>query len=74
MLAKVGEETLLEILTSPRYRFDDPATGGGLWVGKAYGKVPAYRRDPLEGLSHGATAFQVARFYCLLDRGELAAR
>jgi beta-lactamase class A len=71
MLAKVGEETLLEILTSPRYRFYDPATGGGLWVGKAYGKAPAYRRDPLEGLSHGATAFQVARFYYLLDRGEL---
>ena len=71
MLAKVGEEALLEILTSPRYRFYDPATGGGLWVGKAYGKAPAYRRDPLEGLSHGATAYQVARFYFLLDRGEL---
>lgn len=71
MLAKVGEHALLDILTSPRYRFYDPATGGGLWVGKAYGKAPAYRRDPLEGLSHGATAFQVARFYYLLDRGEL---
>ena len=71
MLAKVGEEALLDILTSPRYRFYDPATGGGLWVGKAYGKAPAYHRDPLEGLSHGATAFQVARFYFMLDRGEL---
>lgn len=71
MLAKVGEQALLDILTSPRYRFYDPATGGGLWVGKAYGKAPAYKRDPLEGLSHGATAFQVARFYYLLDRGEL---
>ena len=71
MLAKVGETTLIDILTSPRYRFYDPATGGGLWVGKAYGKAPAYRRDPVEGLSHGATAFQVARFYYLLDRGEL---
>jgi len=71
MLAKVGEQALLDILTSPRYRFYDPATGGGLWVGKAYGKAPAYKRDPLEGLSHGATAFQVARFYYLLDRGDL---
>lgn len=71
MLAMVGEQALLDILTSPRYRFYDPATGGGLWVGKAYGKAPAYRRDPVEGLSHGATAFQVARFYYLLDRGEL---
>jgi beta-lactamase class A len=71
MLAKVGEDDLVEILTSPRYRLYDPATGGGLWVGKSYGKAPAYRRDPLHGLSHGATAFQVARFYYLLDRGEL---
>jgi beta-lactamase class A len=74
MLAKVGEDTLLDILTSPRYRLYDSATGGGLWVGKPYGKAPAYRRDPLEGLSHGATAFQVARFYYLLDRGELVSK
>jgi beta-lactamase class A len=73
MLEKVGEQELLEILTSPRYRFYDPATGGGLWVGKAYGRQPAYQRDPLHGLSHGATAYQVARFYYLLDRGELVA-
>jgi beta-lactamase class A len=73
MLERVGEETLLEILTSPRYRFYDAATGGGLWVGKAYGHAPAYQRDPLHGLSHGATAFQVARFYYLLDRGQLVA-
>jgi beta-lactamase class A len=71
MLAKVGEEALLDILTSPRYRFYDPATGGGLWVGKPYGKAPAYRRDPMGRLSHAATAFQVARFYYLLDRGAL---
>jgi beta-lactamase class A len=71
MLAKVGEDELVAILTSPRYRLYDPATGGGLWVGKAFGKAPAYRRDPIHGLSHGATAYQVARFYYLLDRGEL---
>jgi beta-lactamase class A len=71
MLAKVGGETLVEMLTCPRFHFYDPASGGGLWVGKAYGKAPAYHRDPLEGLSHGATAFQVARFYYMLDRGEL---
>ena len=40
-------------------------------MGKPYGKAPAYRRDPLAGLSHGATAFQVARFDDPLDRGEL---
>jgi len=34
MLAKVGEATLLDILTSPRYHFYDAQRGGGLWVGK----------------------------------------
>jgi beta-lactamase class A len=71
MLAKVGEATLLDILTSPRYHFYDAKRGGGLWVGKPYGKAAAYRRDPVAHLSHGATAFQVARFYFLLDRGLL---
>jgi beta-lactamase class A len=71
MLAKVGEATLLDILTSPRYHFYDPKMGGGLWVGKPYGKAAAYRRDPLTHLSHGATAYQVARFYYLFDRGLL---
>jgi beta-lactamase class A len=73
MLAKVGEATLLDILTSPRYHFYDAKAGGGLWVGKSYGKAAAYRRDPVAHLSHGATAFQVARFYYLLDGGFLLA-
>jgi beta-lactamase class A len=71
MLAKVGEATLLDILTSSRYHFYDAHRGGGLWVGKPYGKAAAYRRDPVAHLSHGATAFQVARFYFMLDRGML---
>lgn len=71
VLAKVGEATLLDILTSPRYHFYDAKAGGGLWVGKAYGRAAAYRRDPVAHLSHGATAYQVARFYYMLDRGLL---
>jgi beta-lactamase class A len=66
VLGWVGGERLLEILQSERYKFYDPAAGGGLWVGKAYGKDAAYRRDPLRNLSHGASAFQVARLYYLL--------
>ena len=62
----VGRDRLLEILQSDRYRFYDAAGAGGLWVGKTYGKDGAYRRDPVRHLSHGATAFQVARLYCLL--------
>jgi beta-lactamase class A len=66
VLGWVGEDRLLEILQSDRYRFYDAAGAGGLWVGKAYGKDGAYRRDPVRHLSHGATAFQVARLYYLL--------
>jgi beta-lactamase class A len=71
MLNRVGKERLIEILRSERFRLYDPATNGGLWVGKEYAKGTAYRRDPLHNLSHGATAFQAARFYYLLATGRL---
>ncbi len=71
MLNRVGKDYLTELLQSPRYRFYDPDKNGGLWVGKEYGRSPAYDRDPLHNLSHGATAYQVARFYYLLETGQL---
>lgn len=71
MLNRVGKSNLIQILSSNRFRFYDPATNGGLWVGKEYGKSPAYRRDPLHNISHGATALQTARFYYLLETGHL---
>jgi len=67
----VGGERLIDILQSPRFHFYDASGGGGLWVGKAYGKAAAYRRDPVAQLSHGATAYQVARFYTLLANDRL---
>ncbi|MFT5173408.1 MAG: beta-lactamase class A, partial [Gammaproteobacteria bacterium] len=71
MLNRVGKKNLISILRSNRYRLYDPATNGGLWVGKEYGKSAAYNRDPLHKLSHGATALQTARFYYLLESGRL---
>jgi beta-lactamase class A len=71
ILDRVGMEYLAELLQSPRYRLYDPERNGGIWVGKEYGKHPAWRRDPLHNLSHGATALQVARFYYLLETGQL---
>jgi beta-lactamase class A len=71
VLERVGREHILDVLRAPRYAFYDAASGGGLWIGKDYGPSPAYQRDPLAGLSHGATTFQVARFYCALAKGEL---
>jgi beta-lactamase class A len=71
ILGRVGMDYLADLLQSPRYRLYDPEKNGGIWVGKQYGKAPAWRRDPLHNLSHGATALQVARFYYLLETGQL---
>lgn len=70
MIEWVGEQELVDLVQSPRYRFYD-LDHGGLWIGKPYGPNLAWKRDPLYELSHGATTFQVARFYCGLERGTL---
>jgi beta-lactamase class A len=71
VLELVGRQELLNTLQSPEYKFYDQEHDGGLWVGKEYGPGTAYKRDPLSGLSHGATAFQAARFYYKLHTGTL---
>ena len=71
MLDRIGRNWLLQQLQAEPYRLYNAETHGGLWVGKDYAPVGAYRRDPLAGLSHGATAWQVARFYWLLSAGAL---
>ena len=71
MLQRVGMDYLATVLQSERYRLYDPALNGGLWVGKPYGAGGAGQRDPLHNLSHGATAYQVARFYYLMETGQL---
>jgi beta-lactamase class A len=71
LLRSVGKDFLANLLQSPRYRLYDPGKNGGLWVGKDYSASPAWKRDPLCNLSHGATALQVARFYYLLETGRL---
>jgi len=71
VLERVGKQEVLRILKDPRFGFYDQNGGGGLWLGKAYGPGAAYERDPLKGLSHAATTFQAARFYCGLQRGTL---
>jgi beta-lactamase class A len=71
ILNQVGKSYLANLLQSPRYRLYDPQRNGGLWVGKEYSKSGAWKRDPMHNLSHGATALQVARFYYLLQTGQL---
>jgi beta-lactamase class A len=74
LLNAVGFENLAEILQSERYgKLYDPEHGGGIWVGKAFDKSPVWKRDPLHGISHGASAMQAARFYYLAMAGKLFA-
>lgn len=70
-LGWIGGSRLAEILQSERFALYDPKGKGGLWVGKAYGREAAFQRDPVHNLSHGATAFQVARLYYLLANDAL---
>lgn len=72
VIQMVGFENIARILTSHKYRLYDTGGAGGLWLGKAYGGPNDYwKRDPVHNLSHGATAYQTARFFLLMARGEL---
>jgi beta-lactamase class A len=71
LLNRIGFEYLANLLQSKRYALYDRRHDGGLWVGKAYASTTAWKRDPVNNLSHGATVFQVARFYYLLETGRL---
>jgi len=71
LIHKVGRDYINAVLRSPKYRLYDTRYNGGLWVGKEYAQGVAYQRDPLHNLSHGATAVQVARFYYLMETGQL---
>ncbi len=71
VMERVGRERILEILQRNEYDFYDDELSGGLWVGKDYAGAVAHHRDPIMGLSHGASAYQVARLYYRLYRGSL---
>jgi beta-lactamase class A len=71
MIRKVGGDYINKVLTSPKYKLYDPNHNGGLWVGKEYAGGRAFHRDPLHHLSHGATAIQTARYYYLMETGQL---
>ena len=73
LLHQVGIENLAEILQSERYRLYDPNYGGGLWVGRDYGGGKVWKRDPINNISHGASAMQAARFYYMGATGRLVA-
>lgn len=71
MINRLGYEKIESVMTDPKYMFYDEDHGGGLWVGKRYGKGGDTNREPLKHLSHAATANQVCRYYYLLAFGKL---
>lgn len=71
MIDRLGYQKIASVLTDPRYKLYDENQGGGLWVGKRYAAAGKRNPDPLEGLSHAATAMQVARFYYMMAYGRL---
>jgi len=71
LIDRIGFQQIEATMTDPRYAFYDAHTGGGLWVGKRYGKGGDTNREPLKHLSHAATVSQVCRFYYMLAYGKL---
>lgn len=66
---QLGLSRIQEVLVS--YGFYDAKRGGGIWLGKHYGKSTERVRDPVGNHSHAATVRQLLRFYLLLEQGKL---
>jgi beta-lactamase class A len=71
MIARIGLKKIQALLNDPRYRFYDPATGGGLWVGGTYSYGGPEIPEPITGALQTASVNQVCRFYYLLAYGRL---
>ena len=65
----LGLKNIQQVLDS--YGLYDAARGGGLWMGKHYGKGTERYTDPVGGHSHAATVRQLLRYYLLLEQGRL---
>jgi beta-lactamase class A len=67
--SEMGLKAIQQVLDS--YHFYDASRGGGLWVGKYYGKSGERYGDPVNDHSHAATVRQLLRFYLLLEQRKL---
>jgi len=66
---QLGLKPIQEVLA--RYGLYDAQRGGGLWVGKHYGRDDERYGDPVGNHSHGATVRQLLRYYLLLEQRRL---
>lgn len=66
---QLGLKQIQSVLDS--YQLYDATRGGGIWVGKHYGRGDERYPDPVGGNSHAATVRQLLRFYLKLEQGKL---
>ena len=66
---ELGLKRIQEVLN--HYGLYDASRGGGIWVGKHYGKGDERYTDPVGDHSHAATVRQLLRFYLMLEQGRL---
>src|SRR5688500_5389576 len=62
---ELGLKQIQDVLN--RYGFYDASRGGGIWVGKHYGKNKERLGDPVADHSHAATVRQLLRYFLMLD-------
>ncbi|MDB6122578.1 MAG: hypothetical protein JWQ71_1571 [Pedosphaera sp.] len=66
---EMGLKEIQQVINS--YHLYDTNHGGGIWVGKHYGKGTERYGDPIGNNSHAATVRQLLRFYLMLEQGKL---
>ena len=66
---ELGLKQIQAVLDS--YHFYDTNHGGGIWVGKHYGKGDERYGDPIGDNSHAATVRQLLRYFLMLEQGKL---
>lgn len=74
MINRVGIPHIASVLQDPSYNLYDKQNGGGLWVGKPYGRGGIRMGDPLKNLSHAASVMQVCKYYYMLAFGQLVSK
>ncbi|MGC3960663.1 MAG: serine hydrolase [Verrucomicrobiota bacterium] len=73
MAAKFSQELGLRQIQAVlnEYHLYEPNRGGGIWVGKHYGKSGERHGSPVGDNSHAATVRQLLRYFLLLEQGKL---
>ncbi len=71
VISRIGLRKIEALISDRRYRFYDPQKGGGIWLGGTYSHGGELNPEPITGLTHTVTAYQLCRFYYLLAYGRL---